>query len=66
MFVLSHVNLLHIDISKKWLLMRFILLEALERTVRFLTTVGIVLEGDNSCLSNNKWLGAKHVSTVFG
>ena len=38
----------------------------LERTVRFLTTVDVVLEEYNNCLPNSKWLGVKHVSIVFG
>ena len=45
--------------------MRFILSVLLERTVRFVATVDAVLEKYNSCLSNNKWLGANHVSIVF-
>ena len=37
-----------------------------ERTVRFASTVDVVLEDNNSCLSNNKKLGVEHVSIVFG
>ena len=65
MFVESHINSC-LQLSKKWLLMRFILSVVLERTVRFLTTVDVVLEEYNNCLPNNKWLGVKHVSIVFG
>ena len=46
--------------------MRFILSVVLERVVRFLTTVDVVLEDYNNCLQNNKWSGVKHVSIVFG
>ena len=46
--------------------MWFILSILFERTVRFVATVNVVLEGYNSCLPNNKWLGDKHVSLVFG
>ena len=59
MFVVSDVNLLYI-------LMRFILSVVLERTVRFPTTVHVVLEEFNNCLSNKKWLGVKHILIVFG
>ena len=38
----------------------------LERTVRFLTAVDVVLEEYSNSLPNNKWLGVKHVSIVFG
>ena len=38
----------------------------LERTVRFLTTVDVVLEQYNNCLPNNKWLSVKYVLIVFG
>ena len=38
----------------------------LETAVRLLTTVGVVLEEYNNCLTKNKWLGIKHVSMVFG
>ena len=56
MFVVSHVNLLHIHASTcpKILLMRFILSVVLERIVRFAATVDVVLEDYNSCLQNNK------------
>ena len=65
MLVVSHVNsCLHL--SKKWLLIQFILSAVLESAVRFLTTVDVVLEEYNNCLPNNKWLGAKHVLIVFG
>ena len=37
-----------------------------ERTVRFLTTIDVVLEEWNNCSANNKWLDVKHVSIVFG
>ena len=61
MFVMSHVNsCLHL--SKKWLLMRFILSVVLERKVIFLST----LEEYDNCLPNKKWMGVKHVSIVFG
>ena len=65
MFVMSHVNSCPY-LSKKWLLMWFILSVVLKRTVRFLTTVNVVLEEYNNGLSNNKWLGVKHISIVFG
>ena len=45
--------------------MHFILLEVLEKTVRFLTTVDVVLEEYKKRLPNNKWVSAKHVSIVF-
>ena len=45
--------------------MHFILLEVLEKTVRFLTTVDVVLEECKKRLPNNKWVSAKHVSIVF-
>ena len=38
----------------------------LEITVRFLTTVDVVLEEYYNCLPNNKWLGVKYVLIVFG
>ena len=47
MFFVYYINLLHyscLHLSQKWLLMRFILSVVLERTVRFLTTVDVVLE----------------------
>ena len=65
MFVVSHVNSC-LQQSKKWLLMRFILSGVVERTVRFLTTVDVVLGKYNNCMPNNKWFGVKHVSIVFG
>ena len=40
--------------------------ERLAGTVRFLTTVDVMLEEYNSCLPNNKWLGVKQVSIVLG
>ena len=46
--------------------MWFILSVVLERTVRFVATVDVVLEDNNSCLPNNKQLGVKHVLIVFG
>ena len=46
-----------LHVSKKWLLMQFILSVVLERMLRFLTTVDLVLEGYNNCLPNSKWLG---------
>ena len=46
--------------------MWFILSVMLERTVRFLTAVDVMLEEYNNCLPNDKWLGVKHVSIVFG
>ena len=46
--------------------MGLILSVVLERRVRFLTTDDVVLEECNNCLPNNKWLGFKYVSTVFG
>ena len=49
---------IHIHVStypkNDWVLMRFILSVVLERTVRFLTTVHVVLEEFNNCLSNKK------------
>ena len=39
---------------QKLLLMRFILSVVLERKVKFLTKVDVVLEEYNNCLSNNK------------
>ena len=56
MFVESQVNSCF-HVSKKWLLMRFILSVVLERTVRLLTTVDVVLEEYINCLPNSKWLG---------
>ena len=38
----------------------------LEKTVTFLTTVDVVSEEYNNYLPNNKLLGVKHVSIVFG
>ena len=46
--------------------MRFMLSGVLEKTDRFLTTVDVVLEEHNNYLPNNKLLGVKHVSIVFG
>ena len=46
--------------------MRFILSVVLERAVRFLTIVDVVLKEYNNCVPNNRWLGVKHVSIVFG
>ena len=57
MFAVFHVNLLHIFIYPpipKMIMMRFILSVVLEKTVRFLTTVDVVLEEYNNCLPNNK------------
>ena len=65
MFVVFHVNLC-LHLSKKWLLMWFILSVVLERTARLLTTVDVVLEEYNNCQRNNKWLGIKYVLIVFG
>ena len=42
--------------------MRFILSVMFERTVRFRTTVGVVLEQHNNCLANNNWWD---VNTVY-
>ena len=55
-----------LHLSQKWLLMRFLLSVVLERTVRFLTTIVVVLEEYNNCQPNSKWLSVKHVSIVFG
>ena len=55
-----------LHLSWKWLLMQFILSVVLERPVRFVTTVDVVLEEYKNCLPNNIWLGAKHVLIVFG
>ena len=38
----------------------------LKRTVRFLTIVDITLDEHNNYQPNNKWLGVKYVSIVFG
>ena len=38
----------------------------LERTVKFVAAIDVVLEEYNSSLPNNRWLGVKHVSIVFG
>ena len=58
MFIVSYLSLLQIHVStypkKDKILMRFILSVVLERTVRFLTTLGVVLEEYNNCLPNNK------------
>ena len=35
-------------------------------TVRFLTTVDVVLEKYDNCLPNNRWLCVNHVLIVFG
>ena len=57
MFVVSHVNLLQIHLSKKWLLMWFILSVVFERTVRFLTSVDVVLEEYKiACQITNDWV----------
>ena len=45
--------------------MRFMLSLVLERTVRFLTTVDVMLEEYNNCLITNDWV-FKHVSIEFG
>ena len=69
MFIVSHLNLPHIPVStypKKLLLIRFILSVVLERTVTFLTTGDVGLDECTNYLSNNKWLGVKHISIVFG
>ena len=42
------------------------LINSAEWTVRFLTTVDVVLEEYNNYVPNNKWLGVKHVSIVLG
>ena len=46
--------------------MGFILSLVLKRTVRFLTIVDITLDEHNNYQPNNKWLGVKYVSIVFG
>ena len=68
MFVVSHINLLHIHVSpiKKMISDTIYLSVALERMVGFLTTFGVVLEEYNSCLLNKNRLGVKHVLTAFG
>ena len=53
MFIVSHINL-RLHLSKKLLLMQFILSVVLERMVRFLATVHVVLEEYNNCLRNKK------------
>ena len=45
--------------------MQFILSVELEGTVRFLTTLDLVLEEYNNRLPNNEWFGVKHVSIVL-
>ena len=60
MFGVSHVNSvdLHIPTYPKndyWCGLS--VSELLERMVRFLTTVDVVLEEYNNCLPNKKWLG---------
>ena len=54
-----------LHLSQKWLLMRFVLSAVLERTYRFVANTEVVLEEYSRCLSNNKWLGVKHVSIVI-
>ena len=44
-----------LNLSQKWLLMQFISSVVLERTVRLVTAVYVVL-GECNCLPNNKWL----------
>ena len=51
-----------LHVSPKWLLMWFIISVVLERTVKSLTTVDVVIEEYN-CLPNSKWLCVKHIST---
>ena len=46
-------------------MMRFILSAVLERTVRFIAAVDVMLEDDIGCLPNNKKLGVIHVLIVF-
>ena len=53
-------------LSQKLLMTVIIFSVVLERTVRFVTIVDVVLEKFNNYQSNNKWLGVKHVSIVFG
>ena len=68
MFVVSHVNLvlLHVSTySKNDYWCGWSVSVVLERTVRFLTTVGVVLEEYSNCLPNKKWLGDEHISIVL-
>ena len=53
MFVVSHVNLLHIHVPKMITDVVYLTV-MLERTVRFAATADVVLEDYNSCLQNNK------------
>ena len=48
MLVVSHINLLQIHVST------YALLAVLERTIRFLAVVDVVLEQYNNCPPNNK------------
>ena len=61
MFVVSHVNLLHIHVSTYPKMITDVVLingsAALKRTVRFVAIVDVVLEEYNSCLPNkNDWV----------
>ena len=74
MFVVSHVNILHIHVifmsicytsypnNDYWCGLS--LSVVLKRTVRFLTAVDDALEEHNNCLPNNKWLSFNYVYIV--
>ena len=71
MFVVSHVSLLHIHFSISPKNDYWCGLLLLERTVKFLTRVHVVLGKQNNCLPTAKqqmieWLRVKHVSIVSG
>ena len=57
MFVLSHINSLHIY-HTAW--------DNVPNVPRFLTTANVVQEELNNCLPNNKWFNVKYVTIVFG
>ena len=54
-----------LQLSQNWLLMRFILSVVVERAVRFVATVDVVLEEYNSCLPINKWSDIKVARVVI-
>ena len=49
---------------QKWLMVQFILSAVLERTVKFLTTVNVVLEEYNNCLLNHDFLHNQRFSKI--
>ena len=56
LFVVSHVNLLHIYVSILWHTDAvYLISSAFERIVRFATSANVVLEDYTSCLPNKKF-----------